>query len=256
MLRKVLCGLAVQKGYSGQYEIVIVDNGSEEDILRNISNLVGTLPIRYFKRRLAKNHFRPGSARNIGVQHARYNMLVFLDSDCVPSEYFINTHFKAISFSQGIITIGHRVFVDGSIVTESLILRADGSLSRLNSVKSDSNYYQAIDRRIPELRVLSRHPAPYNCLHGCNVGLRKHDFCDAGKFDVAFDGHWGYEDIELGYRLFQVGIRYRYLPTAPVYHLEGDGLSLSERLEGRRRNFVLACKKIPNYDSFRRTLGR
>ena len=75
-------------------------------------------------------------------------------------------------------------------------------------------------------------------------------------FDVAFDGHWGYEDIEFGYRLSQNGAHFIYLPEAFVYHLEGEGLSLSERLEGKRRNYALACKKIPHYDSFRRELGR
>lgn len=256
MLRKLLCGLIVQKGYSSRYEIIIVDNGSEEDILDKISDFKESLPIRILKRRLSKRHFRPGSARNIGVGRAKYDIIVFLDSDCVPSDTFLHFHSEALLSRRGIVTISHRVFVDGSICTENMILRGNNSLSGLSLVRSSSNYLQVVDRRIPELTMLSQHPAPYNCLHGCNVGLRRQDFYKAGMFDVAFDGHWGYEDIEFGYRLFQNGAHFIYLPEAFVYHLEGEGLSLSERLEGKYRNYALACKKIPNYDYFRRKLGR
>ncbi len=256
MLRKLLCGLIVQKGYSRRYEILIVDNGSEEDILEKISDFKDSLPIRILKRRLSKRHFRPGSARNMGVSHAKYDIIVFLDSDCVPSDAFLHFHSEVLLSGRGIVTIGHRVFVDGSICTEKMILRGNNSLSGMSIVRSSSNYLQVVDRRIPELTMLSHHPAPYNCLHGCNVGLLRQEFYKAGMFDVAFDGHWGYEDIELGYRLFQNGAHFIYLPEAFVYHLEGEGLSLSERLEGKRRNYALACKKIPYYDSFRRELGR
>lgn len=75
-------------------------------------------------------------------------------------------------------------------------------------------------------------------------------------FDIEFDGCWGYEDIELGYRLFLSGVEFVYLEGAFVYHQEGDGLNLEERLMGRKRNFRLACNKISNFACFRRGLGR
>jgi glycosyltransferase involved in cell wall biosynthesis len=256
VLRKTLCGLIAQKGYAGQYEIVIVDNGSEEGLLMKISDFKDDLSIVFLRRKLRRNHFKPGSARNIGVSRAKYNLLVFLDSDCVPSENLLYYHSMILKSEQGSVTLGHRVFVDESVLTERMILSGKYMHSELKLVKSPSNYLQDSDRRIPELTMLSNHPAPYNCLHGCNVGLRKEEFLRAGRFDESFDGHWGYEDIELGHRLFLHGARFAYLPDAFVYHLEGEGLSLSDRLEGRRRNYALACKKIPNFDSFRKSIGR
>lgn len=256
MLRKTLCGLIVQKGYSGRYEIVIVDNGSEEDFLMKISDFKDSLNIVFLRRRLRRGHFRPGSARNIGVSHAKYNLLVFLDSDCVPAEYLLHHHSRTLKSERGLVTIGHRVFVDETVLTERMILSGGYMQTEVRPVRSASNYLQVTDRRIPELTMLSNHPAPYNCLHGCNFGLRKEEFYKAGMFDVSFDGHWGYEDIEFGYRLFLNGARFIFLPDVFVYHLEGEGLSLSDRLEGKRRNYSLACKKIPDFDSFRISLGR
>ncbi|MFH0957333.1 MAG: glycosyltransferase [Pseudomonadota bacterium] len=256
MLRKTLCGLICQKGYSGPLEVIIVDNGSGEDTFARIADLRVLLPIRMLKRELVGTHFRPGSARNLGAIQAQYNQLLFLDSDCVPSEYLVYFHVKELRSGRRVVTIGHRVFVDDSICPESIILTGSDLISYLSPVASASNYLEVIDRRIPELNMIARHPAPYNCLHGCNVGLRKEDFFEAGMFDLSFDGHWGYEDIELGYRLYRMGIRFVYLPEAVVYHLEGEGLSLAERLTGRVRNYALACKKIPHYDSFRKDLGR
>lgn len=256
MLRKTLCGLIAQKSYSGQYEIVIVDNGSEEDLLMKISDFKDNMNIVFLRRRLQRKHFRPASARNIGVSHAKYNLLLFLDSDCVPSEKLLYYHSRILKSEQGLVTIGHRVFVDELVLTERMILSGKYMQTELKLVRSPSNYLQDSDRRIPELTILSNHPAPYNCLHGCNAGLRKEEFYRVGMFDESFDGHWGYEDIEFGYRLFLHGARFVYLPDAFVYHLEGEGLTLSDRLEGKRRNYALACKKIPSFDSFRKSIGR
>jgi len=258
MLRKILCGLLAQKGYHKALQVIIVDNGSTENITAAISEFRKHLVIAVIRRKIPKpkENFRPGSARNIGVLNSRYDYILFLDSDCIPSEYFLRTHWRELSSRCKIATIGHRVFIDECKCSEEMILHSSKSLSMIEFVRSASNYLEYIDRRIPELIDISRHPAPYNCFHGCNVGMRRADFFKAGMFDISFDGHWGYEDIELGYRLYLLGIEFVYLYDAFVYHIEGEGLSLTERLIGRNRNFALACKKIPNYFLFRKHLGR
>ena len=128
--------------------------------------------------------------------------------------------------------------------------------SGIRIVKSESNYLKKEDRRLPELLELEYHPAPYNCFHGCNIALKRQHFLEVGMFDPIFDGFWGYEDIDLGHRLFKHGIKIVYLPDAFVYHQEGEGLNLNDRLIGRNRNFVIACNRIANFGCFRKELGR
>lgn len=109
---------------------------------------------------------------------------------------------------------------------------------------------------MPELLDLKYHPAPFNCIHGCNFGINNKALFQALLFDSEFDCFWGYEDIELGFRLFLTGCKFYYVEDGFVYHQETDDFSFEKRLIGRKRNFELACKKIPYFNSFRKELGR
>jgi glycosyltransferase involved in cell wall biosynthesis len=257
MLKNTLAAIVVQEGgFSHNLEIVIVDNGSDISLEENIAEFVRYLDIKLIVRSV-KNHFLPGTARNIGVLCSKYDNIVFLDSDCIPSKNFLINHWNIISPPNSkVASIGHRVFIDAKNLDVKLIQSSSFFNSEFKIVKSESNYMSKEDRRLPELRVLEGHPAPYNCFHGCNIGLKRHHFIQVGMFDPLFDGYWGYEDIELGYRLFNYGIKPIYIPDAFVYHQEGDGLTLKDRLIGRRRNYALACSKINNFLEFRRDLGR
>ncbi len=97
---------------------------------------------------------------------------------------------------------------------------------------------------------------PFNCFHGCNVAFRKLDAEAVGLFDPTFDGYWGYEDIEFGYRLYKSGVKLAYNAEGIVYHQENDVLAISDRLNGRQRNLKIACDKIPGFRDFRGSLGR
>jgi glycosyltransferase involved in cell wall biosynthesis len=52
---------------------------------------------------------------------------------------------------------------------------------------------------------------------GCNVSLAALALRDVGGFDLAF-AEYGGEDLELGYRLRQAGLRYKALQNAEVFH--------------------------------------
>lgn len=81
-LRRCLEALAAQTYPQGRYEVVVIDNGSSDDVAAAIAGLpfvrLGAEP-------------SPGSyaARNAGVALARGELLAFTDSDCVPEPDWI-----------------------------------------------------------------------------------------------------------------------------------------------------------------------
>jgi chondroitin synthase len=256
MLCNTLAGLANQRDFREKIEVIIVDNGSNYPLTPNDVDLLSLFPVRIVRRDLQRSNFRPASARNIGVRYARFNVLIFLDSDCIPCPSFFAAHWEVLNARAKVATIGHRVFVEAKSINKDILLTGGDSLSGLTPVSSMSNYLSPVDRRLKELVVFRHHPAPYNCFHGCNVGLKKEDFYTAGSFNEGFDGYWGYEDIEFGYRLFINGVELLYVSEAVVYHQEGEGLSLEDRLRGRKRNYEIACSMIPYFQFFRKELGR
>jgi GT2 family glycosyltransferase len=105
------------------------------------------------------------------------------------------------------------------------------------------------------LRTLASHPRPYDCLFGCNFAMHRACLGEL-RFDAAYDGHWGYEDIDLGHRLHGAGRRFHYVPEAFVYHQEGESLDEGERFAGRHRNLALLERRAPGFLAYRARSAR
>ncbi len=67
-----------------QYEIIVVDNGSED----NTCQLVGQYPVRL----ICCTKIGPSAARNKGIYEARNDLLLFVDADCIAHRKLIMEH--------------------------------------------------------------------------------------------------------------------------------------------------------------------
>lgn len=238
-------------------EIIIVDNGSDPRLDTMFDPRQVDAPIRFIWRPPAELNFRPSSAHNIAIRASNGHFILFLDGDCIPGHSYLCDHYGQLKTStEPVVTLGHRVFIDGGNVLPAMIKERLCDLEHVQEVKSSSNYWLLKDRRLKEFEAFDRHPMPFHCCHGCNLGIRRVDLDPVGGFDEDFDGYWGYEDIEFGYRMWAQGVKFTYLPTAYVYHQEAK-----EPLVGRcpsdvHRNYTLACRKIPGFRSYRDSLNR
>lgn len=99
LLRRCLDALAHQTYPADCYEVIVVDNGSDEPITDYAGGPVRTI--------LAHEQ-RPGSyaARNTGLSLAKGDIIGFTDADCIPSSDWIENGVKAVMQMQGCGLVG------------------------------------------------------------------------------------------------------------------------------------------------------
>ncbi len=68
------------------HEVIVVEDGSDNDAREVVDAFSGKLPTRYY----VKPNSGPGQSRNYGAERADGDYLIFLDSDCIIPEGYLN----------------------------------------------------------------------------------------------------------------------------------------------------------------------
>jgi glycosyltransferase involved in cell wall biosynthesis len=190
ILEKCLRALSEQT-YDAQliqgYEVVVVDDGSTDGTVDWITrDLCPTFSqIKLFE----QNHQGPAIARNLGVNQAIGDTIIFIDSDLVVTPVFLQAHATALA-AQGGPTAA--VFTYGRVI-------------------NTANFEQPT----AEPYKLTDFSAAYFATG--NVAIAKTWLLDAGLFDTQFQ-LYGWEDLELGVRLKNLGLTLIKVPDAVGYH--------------------------------------
>jgi GT2 family glycosyltransferase len=259
MLSRVFFALGWQMAIldGAEVEIIVVDNGSVQPLSIDAIEpkfLVALCldEVRIVRAEPAAMGFCVAHARNLGIGAASGEVAIFLDADSIPCPTLLQEYYAVIRQRGKAILIGHRYFVHYDQISDALLLSDINYLYRIPHIQSASNFGLVVDRRMPELHSLGEHPMPFNCLHGCNFAAPIDLLRAVGGFDTEFDGAWGFEDIELGHRLYRLGLPFVYVPMAHVFHQDDCRSAGVDRRD--TRNLRLAESKIPGFSTFRRTL--
>jgi len=86
---ELLVALKAQAGVPDGFEILVIDNGSTDRTVEVVRGH-GVTPLHQPKR-------GPGVARNLGLAHAKADIIVCVDSDCIPSRRYIATLLAAMA---------------------------------------------------------------------------------------------------------------------------------------------------------------
>ena len=73
--------------FKAAYEIVIIEDGSSNTCKDIISGFQEKLNISYY----FKENSGPGNSRNFGMQRAKGNYFIILDSDCILPSHYLKT---------------------------------------------------------------------------------------------------------------------------------------------------------------------
>ncbi len=168
------------------YEIVLVDDGSTDGTIDWLKEQPANFPhVRYF----VQDHQGPAVARNLGVEEAKGDFIIFIDSDLVVTAHFLQAH--ATALIAGAEKFG-KVFTYGRVV------------NTCNFANPTSEPYKITD-----------FSAAYFATG--NVAIARDYLLEAGLFDPQFL-LYGWEDLELGVRLKKLGLKLIKCPAAVGYH--------------------------------------
>ena len=224
LLEQTLLSLTRQSTVQEAFEVIVVDDGSHDNSREVTDSFRETLNIRYFWQE--DKGFRAAAARNVGIYHANAAICIFLDSGVLASPQFVAEHLKSHMVSDSEIAVIGYVHSIGSThvsmardervafppVAQEALSKEDGRELFFKACKDD----------------LAAFVSPWLLFWTCNVSVRKIDLNEVGGFDETFRT-WGGEDIELGFRLHQAGLRFLLNRQAAAEHLPHP-ISTDQRL--------------------------
>ena len=174
------------------FEVIVVEDGSQvkSDLL--VKEYEIFLNIKYFY----KENSGPGDSRNFGVKKAKGDYLIFLDSDCIlPNDYLQK------------VSLGLKNnFTDA-------FGGADKAHSSFTEWQKAINYSMTSILTTGGIRGSEKVRNKFQ-LRSFNMGISKKSFLKIKGFSKQRFG----EDIDLTYRLWEVENTTQFLPEAFVYH--------------------------------------
>ena len=183
---------SVERQTFKNFEVIIVEDGSEDKCDTIVSEYAARIDIRYFY----KENTGPGDSRNFGMRKALGRYFVFFDSDCViPADYLEKVK---------------------NFLTKTP-LDAFGGPDRADA--SFSNIQRAINYAMTSTLTTGGVRGKENTLdhyqpRSFNMGIRRAVYESVGGFS---DIHPG-EDPDLSYRIMEKGFKVGLIKNAFVYH--------------------------------------
>lgn len=216
LLKKTLSSLVDQTYPIESYEVLVCDDGSTDATREIADNYANKLQIKYLYQE--DKGYRVAKVRNLGIDVARGDVCIFIDSGVCVESKFVEYHLKGHLSSDKLAVIG---MVYGYNPDEDVLGRPNGASINNTNFKgvelgglSDARFkiFEKCDYTISYL------PAPWVLFWGGNISVRKCDLVRVGCFDENFIG-WGGEDLDLGYRLFMNGVRLTVDKNIRALHL-------------------------------------
>lgn len=169
------------------WEIIVIDDGSEADLKTIIDSLNHEGRIQYHK----QLNQGPATARNKGVSMAKGEFIAFIDDDCMPQKEWLQEH---LNMSQEGVIVGGKTINSyrNNLLSESSQVLID--FLYLFFKNSNLNFYTSN-----------------------NFSMDKKTFLEVGGFDESFPTSAG-EDRELCVRWLHLGYELAFNEKAVIEH--------------------------------------
>lgn len=226
-LEQVLKSVMHQKSPGVPVEVLIADDGSGQETVECVQKWQKNFPYPLIHVWQKDEGFQAARIRNLAVQQARHDYLIFVDGDCILSPHFLKRHIQIAEPSWFV--SGNRVLLSEKF--SHSVLKYNISLCHFGINDWMNSWHQGFSNKLfPNLFL----PLPiirksfkrrWQGAKTCNLGMWRQDFLAVKGFDEGFKG-WGFEDSDLIVRLINKGIfnkRGRFCVT--VYHLWHEEVS-------------------------------
>ncbi|MFE2061066.1 PIG-L family deacetylase [Streptomyces sp. NPDC059467] len=246
LLRHTLESLCRQQLAAGDgFEVVVADDGSTDDTEDVVTGYHDRLDIRWYHQ--ADEGYRVARARNVGIEHARADLCVFVDSGVILHSGALAAHLTAHRDADGPTAVVGYVLCfnegneDGQEILDALdFADPDASFARFTAegrwpdIRED--YYERYGEDLDALT------APWLMWWTCNASASTALLRETGGFDEAYRS-WGAEDVDLGYRLRTAGARFVLRRDAAALHVPHPK-SYESNMRSAARNYRYFAAKF------------
>lgn len=250
-IERTIAGIVGQHGiqqFAGKIEVVIVDDGSDEQAIDAIGEHDWPLPIKVIR---AEQNSGVSQARMLGMTHASGDVLCFIDSDVILSETYLVDHYIRnvilddcvfVSFKENVANDFYQNTTSSSGISlprpdiskdlryskkvrESAVGVYEVEQSVSVNILEDSHYF----KNFHGARVFGVYDLA-SMITGHNFSGRRSTFEKASPFSKSFRG-WGMEDVYLGLRMIATGTFIVPVLSCGTYHIEHEARSGSDELK-------------------------
>ncbi|MCM8787657.1 MAG: glycosyltransferase [Candidatus Omnitrophica bacterium] len=215
-LKLCLDALLRQTYPKNRYEVIVVDNGSTDNIREVISNFPSVI---FTSEKYPTSY----AARNKGISIAKGEILAFTDSDCIPYSNWIENGVKALFSVPNCGLAGGRIRLFPKNFNKITAIE----FFEMTNILNQKNF----------IRVKFAATA--------NVFIFKHIIDTIGNFDISFKSGG---DVDLGRRIFKAGYNQIYADGAIVLHPTRGSLKrlllMQQRIAGGLYNLQFKYDKI------------
>ncbi|MGG1401423.1 glycosyltransferase [Bacillus salipaludis] len=246
-----LYSLENQTFNSEKMEVIFIDDASTDQTEDSLKNYQAPYQFKYIRN---NENLGRAKVRNLGIQASSGNILIFLDAEMLVDPNFVTNHVKyhqskrnlivsGVMYSRNIITCIFPKYSRDKLGQIAEMVKGNENLkSKLNNyekttekpyplinksdirnqaygalIKDANSWFRAITRKYET--DLEGFEFPWMAFLTGNVSLRRELLNKAGVFDEEFV-KYGYEDWELGYRLYKAGAKYLNAKNVLSYHQE------------------------------------
>lgn len=197
MLARCLEALARQESAPSAYEVIVVDDGGNDDTQAVVSaaRCYSPFAIEY----LSQDHCGPGAARNLGVDAASGRVVVFIGDDIIATPGFLASHIHAHRHQSdpGLAVLGRTTWAPRLRVSLLMeFLEQNGEQFAYEKIENPEN----VEPRF---------------FYTSNISLKREFLLAGPRFEADL---FPWEDIDLALRLVPLGLRIVYRPEALAYH--------------------------------------
>lgn len=176
--------------FDGPSEVLLIDDSNESDA-KQIKEICEKYDVTLV-------NFGPSvpEKRNVGARQAKYDIVLFLDSDCIATPNLLNEHYK--------------LYTDDKV---------GGVAGYLEFVGEDTWFWEAVNKT--PFTICFSFPkwmptVPWTPTANCSI--RKEVFEKINGFDRSFPDKPGGEDVDLGLRMTKAGYIFKCTADGLVYH--------------------------------------
>lgn len=220
-------------------EVIVVCDGCSQETLDNLNKVKLSYPVRSI---VSHNNLGRAAARNIGAKAATGDIVIFIDDDRVPGSDFIRKHI--VAHRERCVVLGNRSDILLSEAEIGVIVSSEQALKQFihNLASKATKAWDSQESLLRRVLFFRSNPLKWLLFYTGNVSIERDDLVKVGFFDENFKG-WGYEDLEIGYRLHKEGIPFIRDKKIVNYHLTHD-ISINNMHREALRNLRYFSKKV------------